>query len=411
MEIKKDSKGRNLRPGEDQMSDGRYRYRYVDRYGNRKPIYAWKLVPTDKTPTGKREDLSLREKIKKLEKDIEDGIKSYDAKITVTELILRYLDIKPNLATSTKNNYYHILKKNIAPENFGKMQVGKVKKSDVKKYYAYLYKIKDFKVGTIQLYQNLIFPAFEMAVDDDIIRKNPCRGCMKDYSRGALGSDNIPLTREEQDTLLNFLKNDMTYNRYYVLTAFMLSTGCRIGETIGITWDDINLTEKYIKIDHQLIYKKKDGKIKFYIASPKNGEERTIPLQDDIVKILTEYKAKTFFTSQSSDFEVDGYKNFVFYNRYIRPHCPNTIVKAFHLMATSYNKDADEDEVLIPNFTPHTLRHTFCTRMAENGIDIKVLQEIMGHKTLEVTMQVYNHVSTDRTFKEVNRVESVLNVI
>ena len=105
MEIKKDSKGRNLRPGEDQMSDGRYRYRYIDRYGNRKPIYAWKLVPTDKTPTGKREDLSLREKIKKLEKDIEDGIKSYDAKITVTELVSRYLDIKPNLATSTKNNY------------------------------------------------------------------------------------------------------------------------------------------------------------------------------------------------------------------------------------------------------------------------------------------------------------------
>lgn len=411
MEVKKDSKGRNLRPGEDQMKDGRYRYRYVDKYGNRKPIYAWKLVPSDKTPKGKREDLSLREKIKIAEKDMDDGIRMYDSKITTSELIERYIDTKPNLATSTKTNYLHILEKNIKPDKFGKLQICNVKKSDVKRFYAYLYKEKEFKVGTIQLYQNLIFPAFQLAVDDDLIRKNPCKGCMKEYSRNALGSNNIPLTKEQQKELLEFLKNDRTYNCYFVLTAFMLSTGCRIGEALGMTWDDINLKEKYVKVDHQLIYKKKDGKIQFYISDPKNGESRIIPLQDEIISILQEHKKQTYFTCKSSGFEVDGYKGFVFYNRYLKPHQPNVIVKAFHLLVAAHNSDAEDGEILLPDFTPHTLRHTFCTRMAENGMDIRVLQEIMGHKTLEITMQVYNHVTTDRTKNEVERVASVLHAI
>ena len=93
MENKKDSKGRNLKPGEDELSNGRYRYRYTDKYGKRQAIYSWKLTPTDKTPTGKVEDICLREKIRLLSKDIDDGIKTYDGKLTVFELINRYLEI------------------------------------------------------------------------------------------------------------------------------------------------------------------------------------------------------------------------------------------------------------------------------------------------------------------------------
>lgn len=411
MDIKKDSKNRNLRQGEDQLKDGRYRYRYTDKYGERKTVYAWKLVPSDKTPNGKKEDLSLREKIRKIEKDIDDGIRIYDSKITVTEMIKRYLDVKVNLAVATKNNYTHLTKKNIEPNKFGAMQICNVKKSDVKQFYAYLYKTKKFKIGTIQLYQNLLFPAFQMMVDDDLIRKNPCRGCMKDYSKKSMYNSKTPLTREEQKELLQFVKDDRIYSCYYVLVAFMLSTGCRIGEAIGITWNDINLKEKYVKVDHQLIYKKKDGEFKFYASKPKNGEDRIIPIQDDIISILKDYKQQTYFVSNMNEFEVDGYKHFVFFNRNMKPHMPNTIVKAFHLMSDAHNREMDDNNIPLPNFTPHTLRHTFCTRMAENGIDIKVLQEIMGHKTLAITMEVYNHVTESRCQKEVQRVESVLNAV
>jgi len=408
MEIKKDSKGRNLRLGEDQLKNGRYRYRYTDKYGKRQAVYSWKLTPTDKTPQGKVEDISLREKENNIAKDIEDGIKNYDGKITVTELIYRYLSTKPNLAVTTRNNYISITERNIRYENIGSLQVGNVKKSDIKKYYAYLYEKKNFKVGTLQLYQNLLFPAFQMAVDDDIIRKNPCKNCMKDYSKNSLYSSKFPLTREEQSELLNYLKHNNIYNVYYVLVAFMLSTGCRISETLGMTWDNIDFKNKCVMVDHQLIYKKNDGHIQFFIAPTKTKETRVIPLQDDIIQILQQHKNQTYFISLSSPFEVDGYKGFVFYNRKLKPHQPNTIVKAFHLMVASHNKTKGDDEIELPDFTPHTLRHTFCTRMAENGMDIRVLQEIMGHKTLEVTMQVYNHISNDRCRKEVDRIDSVL---
>lgn len=411
MEQKKDLRGRNLKQNEDQLKDGRYRYRYTDRYGNRKAIYAWKLVKTDKTPTGKREDICLREKEKNLERDIDDGIKLYQANmITVSQLIFRYLETKTMLANSTLENYKHITHKNIESTNFGKMKVSDVKKSDVMKYYNYLHSERKFSSGTIQLYQNLIFPAFQLAVDDDMIRKNPCKDCMKGFIKNGLTSTKYPLSRDEQKNLLNFVKNDSIYSVYYTMIAFMLSTGCRIGETIGVSWKDINFDEKYVSINHQIIYKKINGRTKHYSELPKNRTTRIIPLKDDILSILREYKIKTYFMSKANDYEVDGYSEFVFLNRQMKLYTPNTLTRTFHGIRDAYNKSCEEDDILLPDFSAHTLRHTFCTRMAENGMDVKVLQEIMGHKTIEVTMQTYNHISYDRTQNEMSKIESALAI-
>ena len=194
MVIRKDNKNRNLKQNEEQIKDGRYKYRYTDKYGKRHAIYAWKLVPTDKTPVGKKEDLSLREKIRNLERDIIDGIDTYSSQSTVNNMIQRYLDTKVKLAVTTKNNYIHLWEKNIRDEFIGQMRICDVKKSDVQRYYAYLYKEKKFSVNTIQLYQNLLFPAFQMVVDDSVIRLNPCRNCMKDFSRGSMSSSKKPLS-------------------------------------------------------------------------------------------------------------------------------------------------------------------------------------------------------------------------
>jgi integrase len=410
MIIKKDSKGRNLKQNEDQLKDGRYRYRYTDKYGNRKSVYAWKLVKTDKTPSGKKDDLCLREKIRQIERDIEDGIRTYDANITVYDLLYRYLDTKPKIANSTKINYIHMIEKNVKPNCLAKMKVSHVKKSDIKRYYSYLYKERKFATGTIQLYQNLIFPAFQLAVDDSLIRLNPCRDCMKEYVRGSLTSTKYPLSRNEQTALLNFVYNDNFFSKYYVLIAFMLSTGCRIGETLGVTWDDIDFTNKCLNIDHQIIYKKKDGRTKHYSSLPKNKTSRVIPLKDDILSILAKYKQETYFISKLNDYEIDGYRDFVFLNNEMKLYTPNTIVRLFHEIRDKYNRSIDDGDVVLPDFTPHTLRHTFCTRMAENGIDVKVLQEIMGHKNISVTMQVYNHVDFERTKSAVDNIPSALGM-
>jgi len=412
MTVKKDSKGRNLKQNEDQMKNGRYRYRYTDRHGNRNAVYSWKLVPTDKTPAGKREDISLREKEKQIEKDLDDGIIASDSNITVEELIARYLETKVKLADTTLENYKNMLKRTIKGSKFGKLKVSSVRKSDVKLYYKYLHEECDFAVGTIQLYQNLIYPSFQMAVDDDIIRKNPCMGCMKDYPRGSLGSNKEALTIAEQGEVLRFARNSVIYEKYYVLLAFLLSTGLRISEAIGITWDDIHLDEGYVDVNHQIIYRKINGVSKHRVHLPKNGCSRIVPLQADMILLLKKYKNATYLTSRMSEFEVEGLQNFVFLNKELRPYTPNTLTRMFHELVEAQNRemDGEDDTVLLPQFSAHVLRHTYCTRMAENGCDIKVLQEIMGHKNIKITMQVYNHSSEERALKEVQRIGSVIAV-
>lgn len=411
MSQKKDSKGRNLRQNENQMKDGRYRYRYTDRDGNRKAIYAWKLVKTDKTPNGKKEDICLREKELQLQKDLSDGIDVYAGETTtVYELIMKYIDTKTMIVPTTRTNYINITNKNIKPNRLGKMKIVNVRKSDVKLFYAYLRNEREFSTNTIQLYQNLIFPAFQMAVDDFMIRVNPAKDCMKEYVRGSLSSTRKPLSREEQKVLLDYVKSHCIYSVYYPMIAFMISTGCRISETLGLTWNDIDLKQKFVNVNHQLINKKVEGKPLHFIAQTKNKTNRIIPLQDDIIEIMRDYKRKTYFNSISSGCEIEGYTNFVFLNRENKFHKVATLVRAFHGIRDSYNKSKDVDEIELPDFTPHTLRHTACTRYAENGMDPKVLQMIMGHKNIAITMQVYNHADNIRISKETQRVSSPLVV-
>lgn len=415
MVIKKDKKNRKLMQNEDQMPNGRYRYRYTDKYGNRHAIYSWRLVPTDKLPAGKKEDLSLREKIREIEKDTMDGIDTYTSHSSVNELIQSYLKLKIQLAVTTKENYHHMWEKNIRDSFIGKARVCDVKKSDIQRFYAYLKEERSFSTNTIQLYQNLLFPAFQMAVDDSVIRLNPCRNCMKDYARGSMSSTKLPLSRAEQERLLAFVREDYIYKPSYPLIAFLLGTGCRISEALGMTWDDINFEERYVSVNHQVIYKKKDGAVVYFAAPTKTKKERKVPIQKDLFEILRKHRDDTYFISKASGFEVDGYSNFVFINNAGKLKTQHTIVRTFHGIRDAYNKEETakayeefREPVLLPDFTPHTLRHTFCTRMAENGIDVKVLQEIMGHANISVTMQVYNHASFERTQKAVDELRPVL---
>ena len=118
---RKDNKGRNLRLGESQRKDGRYVYKYTDMYGQPQFVYAWKLVPTDKLPEGKKPDLSLREKIKQVQKDVSDGIR-VDKQKTVNDVYDLWISLKRNLKDNTKQNYIYMYQQFVAPD-FGKKKV------------------------------------------------------------------------------------------------------------------------------------------------------------------------------------------------------------------------------------------------------------------------------------------------
>lgn len=413
--MRKDTKGRNLYKNESQMKDGRYRYRYTDRCGERKSVYAWKLVPTDKTPRGKKEDISLREKEKQIQKDIDDGIVTYKSHFTVESLINQYLQTKNLLTLSSMENYQSIFRRLHNDSDLLYMKISDVKKSDILRLYSSLYTEKGIAINTIHTYQGLLHPAFQMAVDDDIIRKNPCENCMKDFKAGCK-TKKFALTTSQQENLLFFLQNSKVYSKYYEFIALMLYTGLRISEAKGLTWDNIDFKEKKITVDHQLIYGKIDGHYRFYDAPPKNKKTRYVPMLPVLVSMLKEYKEKTYFLNSSFKLQIGKYSHFIFLNSKGNPYVSTNFGVVCHNICNAYNKlekkkaqQEGREPILFPDFTSHVLRHTFCTEMAKKGMDPKVLQMIMGHSDISVTMDIYNHADDyERLSKEMERVNKVI---
>lgn len=412
----KDNKGRVLRKNEFQMPDGRYRYRYTDLHGKRHAVYAWKLVPSDRLPKGKKKDISLREKEKNIERDLYDKIDIINSHITVNQLLERYFATKINLQNSTKENYLHLWHHNIEDTPLGRKQVCDVKKSDILSFYGYLYNDRNMALTTLQLYQNILYPAFQLAVDDNILRINPCKGCMKNYVQGSMNSNKVPLSNDEENLLIEFVEQDEYYYRLYPLIVLILETGVRISEALGLTWDDIDFKNKKLSINHQVLYRKNGERCRYYASLPKTKKTREIPLSQKAIDALKLQRDSTYFISKYSEFEVDGYSGFVFINRSNsgKPPTPNTITRSLHCITSACNKweyeraiDEGREPIVLPQFSSHVLRHTFCSKMAVKGMNPKTLQDLMGHANIAVTLQVYTHLKYEELDKEMRRIESL----
>jgi len=390
-----DNKGRKLRKGEAQRANLTYMYRYTDINSKRQCIY--------------NSDLSrLRMQEKLIARDIEDGINTLGGEITLNEQFVKYMNTKTKIALSTKMNILYMWEKDIKNSYIGDRIISKIKKSDILELYSGLSQ-KGYKNGTLMIYHNVLSPTLQLAVDDDLIRKNPCKNCMNDFM------DNDATVREalsikQQEKLLEFTKNNKYYKCYHEMLIIMIGTALRRGEIIGLTWDNIDMKNRIIKIDHQLLYKKIDGSTKFYISRPKSKSGmREIPFDDKVFGALKSLNGKRILSS----FSVDGYSNFLFMTKYDSPIQPNMINRfLFHIVDTC-NKETlaikkNKDTVLLPNISAHTLRHTGCTRMAESGMDPRVLQDIMGHSDIGLTMKVYNHVDMVRKKKELTKMNCAI---
>lgn len=173
-----DDKRRILKDGESQLPDGRYRYRYFDMDGCRQVVYSWKLVERDRMPPGKKDDLSLREKERQIERDMEDSIKTgRDAKITLNQMFETYMTGKISLKQSTRTNYIYMYT-HYVHDGFGKKMLKDIRYSDVKAFYNSLIVEKGFKANSMEIINTLIHPALTLAVRDGYIRFNPSDGVM-----------------------------------------------------------------------------------------------------------------------------------------------------------------------------------------------------------------------------------------
>ena len=254
MERRKDNKGRVLQKGESQRKDGMYVFQYKDVSGKRKSVYA--------------RDLSdLRKQEKQISKDLEDNINTVGAEKTLNEQFDMYMSLKIQISNSTRQNYIDLWNNNLRDNELGKKRLCDIRKSDILRFYNSLLE-RGLKYSTIKAFNCMISPCLELAVDDDVIRKNPSKGCLAEFSRDA--EERIALTVQEQEALLDFVQQSRVYSAYYPMIVFMIGTAVRCGEAIGLTWRDVDFRNREISINHQLIYKKSAGTYGYYADSPNN---------------------------------------------------------------------------------------------------------------------------------------------
>lgn len=419
-EKRKDSKGRILKDGESQRTDGRYMFQYKDTYGKRKTLYSWKLVETDKTPKGKKEMLSLREQEEQAKQDAKDGIRVCIGKMTLNDMFEIYFATKRNLKQSTRTNYRYMWDK-YAKETIGKKKLYLIKKSDILHFYNDLLD-SGFKPNSMEVMNTIMHPTFQMAVEDGYIRLNPTAGCMAEIKKSHdwIKPKRHALTIEQQKAFINYTANSPIFNHWLPLFITLLGTGCRIGEIIGLRWDDIDFKNDIISVNHNLIYRVQDnGECKFHITTPKTRNSvRIIPLLKDVKSVLLKEKKRQFQCNEKCNVEIDGYTNFIFTNRYGNVHNPMTINRAIKRIYSAYNieeenmaKKERRKPILIPHFSCHNFRHTFCTRFCENESNIKVIQEIMGHSDISTTMDVYAEVTQDKKKEVFDKLEDKIKIL
>lgn len=216
---RKDSRGYVLRTGESQRKDGRYSYSYTDLDKNRRTVYAKTLV-------------ELRAKERKIIRDKEDGLNPQLAdRMTLNELYDRFIEQKYDLKPSTKVNYLYMYNHFVRP-TFGKRLIGKIKYSDVKKFYYRIILDEEMKANTLDSIHTQLHPAFQMAVRDGLLRQNPTDGLMAEIKKSHIWEDNPrhALTIPQQKAFMDYLKAHREYQGWVPIITVLLGTGMRIGD-------------------------------------------------------------------------------------------------------------------------------------------------------------------------------------
>ena len=393
---RRDSKHRVLRRGESIRADGKYQFKY---HINGKPhfVYSWRLEPTDKLPVGKKPCLSLRELEKQIGYDLDTLSDPMGKNITVRELVERYLCTKTGVKPNTLANYnfvQNLLKK----ETFSEKKISQIKTSDAK---LFLIKLQQDGKGysTIKTVRGVLRPAFRMAVDDDVLHKNPFGFELATV----VVNDSVTreaVTKEQMRKFLKFVHDDNVYCKYYEVVYILFHTGLRISEFCGLTLRDVDLENKILNIDHQL---QRTANMKLVIESTKtNAGTRKLPMTEDVAEcfrgIIEDREAP------GNEKIIGGYTGFLFLDKNGNPEVAMHWEHRFNHMVKRYNEIY---RVKMPNITPHVCRHTYCSNMAKSGMNPKTLQYLMGHSDIGVTLNTYTHLGLEDAADELKRMEDL----
>lgn len=390
-----------LRKGESQRKDGNYDYRWTTRDGKRHSVYAKTLE-------------ELRAKEEEILRDKCDGIKTEARYVTINDVFEVWKQLKRGLKDNTFQNYKYMYEQFVKPD-FGNTRVSRLKKSDVKRFYNMLADERALKVSTIDSIHTVLHQVLDMAVDDAYLRNNPSDNVLKELKQ-AHNFDTEKrkaLTVAEQELFLDFLRRNHQYNHWYPIFAVMVGIGLRVGEITGLRWCDIDLKENLIDVNHTLVYyNHAENGCYFNINTTKTkAGVRNVPMLEFVKQAFIEERKYQMANGIRCNVKIDGYTDFIFVNRFGAAQHQGTLNKALRRIIRDCNDEVlesnEENPVLLPRFSCHSLRHTFTTRMCEAGVNIKVIQDALGHSDISTTLNIYADVTKELKKKEFEGLEAV----
>lgn len=296
---------------------------------------------------------------------------------------------------TTRAGYKTVI--NVLKEDaFGKKKIADIKTSEAK---MWLIELQDGgrSYSSIHSIRGVVRPAFAMAVEDDLLRKNPF-----DFELAkVLINDSVKrdtLTAKQERDFLKFVKEDEYFSQYYDGIFILLKTGLCISELCGLTIRDVDLQERTIDIHKQLQY---TGGKKAYIEQTKTTAGTSVlPMSDEVYEAF-----KRVISSRKKprvEQMIDGVSGFLFLDDRGKPMLAYQWEKKFQHIVEKYNKIY---KVELPKITPHICRHTYCTNMAKSGIAVKTLQYLMGHADIATTLNVYTHLKLEDAKDELEQMK------
>jgi integrase len=325
--------------------------------------------------------------------------------MTLNQLYDRYMEQKYDIKSSTRATYMYMYNRFVR-DDFGKHKISKIKYTDIKKFYYSLILDKALKSNTINGIHAQLHPAFQMAVRDGLLRINPTDGIMSEIKKSHMSEEHKrhALTIPQQTAFMNYIKSHRKYIGWLPIITVLLGTGMRIGECLGLRWNDLDFENRIISINHNFVnHPNGEGSCIKKINTPKTESGiRTIPMIDEVYEaFLQEYEMQKCvgFCSEV----IDGYTNFVFVTANGTIYAKSSVNKVICQITDEYNAEEkvnaeqeNREPLIIPHFSVHNLRHTFCTRVCENETNIKVIQSLMGHSSIETTMNIYAEATNEK---------------
>lgn len=420
---RKDKQGRVLKDGEYQKNDGRYEYRYADSFsGERKSVYSWRLTEGDRTPEGKKCGKSLRELERDILEDEAKGIDTFTAnKTTLNALFDKRMSLSTHLLDTTRETQIGVYDRRVR-ETLGKREIGKIRYSDIMSLYVSLLDNAGLSVSSVSLLNEILHATFSLAVRDGLIQRNPADGIMKELkkhsSKKKESGREFVLTNEQVNAFMAFITESGRYKRWLVMFTVLFGTGIRVSELCGLTWADCDFSRGVLRIDRSLAYSKAGGERYRFLIHPTKTEagQREIPMRSDVRGALSaEYAAQSLTGFCST--EVDGVRGFVFWKTGGGLYQKGEVDAVINRIKNDYNEEEEKkaaaenrEPVLLPHFSAHSIRHTFISRLVEVGANIKAVQSIAGHASIQTTLDIYAKASEDGKAAAISLLERKMHV-